>query len=85
MSEVVSAVVEVVVEMVVGLTLGFLVVGVIATLAVVALRSKREFYFMRLLDKRIAEAEAQTVIVSDDPLYSPPLRGSDGADSSVSK
>lgn len=82
MSEVVGAVVEVVVEMVVGFTLGFLVVGVITTLAVVALRSKRECYFLRLLDKRIAEAEAQTVIVSDDPLYSPGLRG-DGTNEAV--
>lgn len=81
MSEVVGAVVEVVV----GFTLGFLIVGVITTLIVVALRSKRERWYMRLLDKRIAEAESQTVIVSDDPLYSPPFRGSDGADSSVSK
>lgn len=71
-----------VIGIIIDVTIAVLCIELVKTLIVVGWRRREERNYQRIRDERIAEAMSKPAKTSNDPLYSPGLRG-DG--STVSK
>lgn len=65
----------------IGAVLAILLIELVKTLVVVGWRRKEERNYQRIRDERVAEAMSKPAKTSNDPLYSPGLRGDDSTDS----